>query len=406
MEFDLVLSGGDAVVGGRVERLNIGVRDGRIAAVTSSALLGQGEPRLPRTGDPSGRDRHARPLPRSRPHGQRGLPLGHEGRGRGRPHHGARDPEQRAVHHRPRRGAVEARRHRQEGPRQLRDLRKRRRHEPRAARRAVSARRRLQGVHGSERGPLVRPEPRRPRARLSGRREDRAGCSPSTPSPRRSTARRPPVSRTPPRRTSARGPRCPRPSRSRRRSSSRASTARGSTSRTSRRPAPSSLVRRAKEEGLRITAATCPHYLHFVGSDAATEGNALKVNPSIKSEADREALIEAIRTEVIDHVHSDHAPHKPEEKARPYDEAPSGIAGAQWEVPALLHLVHEGRLTLPQVASLICENPARAFGLSERGRDPARLARGPHRGRSRRSRRTPRGPSSPAPARAAGRGKP
>jgi dihydroorotase len=127
------------------------------------------------------------------------------------------------------------------------------------------------------------------------------------------------------------------------------------------------LVRRAKEDGLRITAATCPHYLHFVGADAAAFGNSLKVNPSIKSEADREALIEAIRTEVVDHVHSDHAPHKPEEKALPYDQAPSGIAGAQYEVPALLHLVHEGRLSLPQVASLMCENPARAFGLSERG---------------------------------------
>jgi dihydroorotase-like cyclic amidohydrolase len=127
------------------------------------------------------------------------------------------------------------------------------------------------------------------------------------------------------------------------------------------------LVRRAKEEGLKLTAATCPHYLHFTAADTASEGNALKVNPSIKSEADRDALIEGIRTEVIDHVHSDHAPHRPEEKALPYDQAPSGIAGAQYEVAAILHLAHEGRLSLPQVASLLSENPARAFGLSERG---------------------------------------
>jgi allantoinase len=127
------------------------------------------------------------------------------------------------------------------------------------------------------------------------------------------------------------------------------------------------LVRQAKEDGLKLTAATCPHYLHFVAGDTAREGNALKVNPSIKSEADRDALLEGIRTEVIDHVHSDHAPHKPEEKALPYDQAPSGLAGAQYEVPSLLHLVHEGRLSLPQVASLISENPARAFGLAERG---------------------------------------
>jgi allantoinase len=127
------------------------------------------------------------------------------------------------------------------------------------------------------------------------------------------------------------------------------------------------LVRRAKEDGLRISAATCPHYLHLCAADVAREGNALKVNPSIKSEADRDALIEAIGTEVIDHIHSDHAPHRPEEKALPYDQAPSGIAGLQHEVPAVLELVQQGRLTLPQVASLLSENPARAFGLSERG---------------------------------------
>jgi allantoinase len=127
------------------------------------------------------------------------------------------------------------------------------------------------------------------------------------------------------------------------------------------------LVRRAKEDGLKISAATCPHYLHFTAEDVAREGNALKVNPSIKSEADREALIDAIRSEVIDHIHSDHAPHRPEEKAMPYDQAPSGIAGAQSEVPAILHLVQEGSLTFPEVASLLSENPARAFGLAERG---------------------------------------
>lgn len=128
------------------------------------------------------------------------------------------------------------------------------------------------------------------------------------------------------------------------------------------------LVRRAKEDGLPISAATCPHYLFFDAADAAAGGEIFKVNPSIKYAEDREALLAAVKDGVVDHVHSDHAPHTLEEKGRPYGLAPSGIAGLQHQFSVLLELVARGRLAPPDVARLLCEAPARAFGLSDVGR--------------------------------------
>ncbi|HYC77012.1 MAG TPA: dihydroorotase family protein [Planctomycetota bacterium] len=132
------------------------------------------------------------------------------------------------------------------------------------------------------------------------------------------------------------------------------------------------LVRRAKEDGLPISAATCPHYLYFDADDVERGGNVFKVNPSIKYAEDREALLDGVRDGVIDHVHSDHAPHTPEEKARSYAAAPSGIAGLQHQFPVMLELVARGRLAPPDVARLLCEAPAKAFGL----RDVGRVAKG------------------------------
>ncbi len=126
-------------------------------------------------------------------------------------------------------------------------------------------------------------------------------------------------------------------------------------------------VRRAKEDGLDISAATCPQYLYFDAADVAREGNWLKINPAIKHDEDREALIEGVRSGVLDHVHSDHAPHTADEKRKSYRDAPSGLPGIQHEVPVLLDLHARGRLSLPDVARLLGEGPARAFDLAERG---------------------------------------
>jgi allantoinase len=127
------------------------------------------------------------------------------------------------------------------------------------------------------------------------------------------------------------------------------------------------LVRRAKEEGLSLSAATCPHYLVFCDEDVAKVGGALKVNPSIKGAEDRAALLAAVRDGVIDHVHSDHAPHTPEEKGRNYLGTSSGIAGVQHETLVLVDLAIRGALAPFDVARLLSEAPARAFGLKDVG---------------------------------------
>jgi allantoinase len=127
------------------------------------------------------------------------------------------------------------------------------------------------------------------------------------------------------------------------------------------------LVRRAKDEGLPISAATCPHYLYFTADDVARGDGLFKVNPSIKFAEDREALVAAVRDGTIDHVHSDHAPHTREEKGAAYGAVPSGIAGIQHQLLVLVDLVARGRLTPPDVARLLAEAPAKAFGLDDVG---------------------------------------
>ncbi len=127
------------------------------------------------------------------------------------------------------------------------------------------------------------------------------------------------------------------------------------------------LVRRAKEDGLPVSAATCPHYLLFTADDVAKGGGVFKVNPSIKYASDRDGLLKGLREGVIDHVHSDHAPHTAAEKAQNYAAVPSGIAGIQHQFLVLLGLAAEGKLTYPDVARALAEAPAKAFGLTDVG---------------------------------------
>jgi dihydroorotase len=124
-----------------------------------------------------------------------------------------------------------------------------------------------------------------------------------------------------------------------------------------------------REDGSRkrITAETCVHFLHFAREDYARLGNLIKCNPAIKDAADREALIDALASDVIDVLATDHAPHTLEEKARPYLQAPSGLPLVQFALNAALELVHAGRLTNAQVVQKFAHAPAQLFDVSERG---------------------------------------
>lgn len=124
------------------------------------------------------------------------------------------------------------------------------------------------------------------------------------------------------------------------------------------------LLRDAKERGLLVTAEACPH--HFTLTDEAVRSfdTHAKMNPPLRTDADVQAIKEALKDGSIDIIATDHAPHAMHEKQRQFDNAPFGIIGLETALPLTLNLVEEGVLTMEQaVAKLTCE-PARVFKLS------------------------------------------
>ena len=93
------------------------------------------------------------------------------------------------------------------------------------------------------------------------------------------------------------------------------------------------------------------------------------MNPPLRSAADREALIEAIKDGTIDMIATDHAPHSAEEKAKPLTEAPSGIIGLETSLPlAVTRLVKAGHIDYLTLFEKMCLNPAKLYRMKEAGR--------------------------------------
>jgi len=120
-------------------------------------------------------------------------------------------------------------------------------------------------------------------------------------------------------------------------------------------------------EEKQITAEVCLHHLWFSEKDYGLKGNFIKWNPAVKSEIDRQALWEALRTGKIDVVATDHAPHTFEEKSRPYFEAPSGGPMVQHLLPAMLNLAQKDYITTEMAIEKMCHNPAIMFKIQKRG---------------------------------------
>ena len=127
------------------------------------------------------------------------------------------------------------------------------------------------------------------------------------------------------------------------------------------------LVEAARARGEPVTGGTCPHYLYFTYEDTARMGTVLRVNPSIKTRADRERLLEGLRSGAIDCLSSDHAPHTAEEKARPFGEAPSGIPCLDIFMPLCLTMAERGWLPLQTVIDRAARTPARVHGYERKG---------------------------------------
>jgi dihydroorotase len=106
----------------------------------------------------------------------------------------------------------------------------------------------------------------------------------------------------------------------------------------------------AKEDGIRVSAEACPHHLTLTDDLVRTLDSRFKMNPPLRSERDRRALIEALRSGVIDCVATDHAPHAADEKEVPFEQAPMGTTGLETAFAALFtELVLPGELELEVV---------------------------------------------------------
>ncbi|CAM3931911.1 Dihydroorotase [Pseudomonas reidholzensis] len=119
--------------------------------------------------------------------------------------------------------------------------------------------------------------------------------------------------------------------------------------------------------GKRITAEVCAHHLLFDDRDYARLGNLIKCNPAIKSQADRDALRQALLCDRLDVIGTDHAPHTFEEKAKPYPQAPAGLPLVQHALPALMELVAQGVMPITHLVQKTSHAVADLFAINDRG---------------------------------------
>ncbi len=116
-----------------------------------------------------------------------------------------------------------------------------------------------------------------------------------------------------------------------------------------------------------ITAEVCVHHLWFDEHDYIRKGNLIKWNPAIKTVGDKEALWEALRSDKIDVIATDHAPHTLQEKEHSYFKAPSGGPLVQHSLAAMLEMSKNGLITVERVIEKMCHTPADLFRIDRRG---------------------------------------
>jgi dihydroorotase len=134
-------------------------------------------------------------------------------------------------------------------------------------------------------------------------------------------------------------------------------------------------VRRAKKAKLRVTAEVTPHHVTLIDENVGEFNTHYKMNPPLRSSADRDALIAGIIDGTIDAIATDHAPHAFHEKQVEFERAAFGITGLETALPIVLTVLHHHfKLPLWRIVELLTTNPAKIFGLTGRGT----LAKGAH----------------------------
>ncbi len=127
-------------------------------------------------------------------------------------------------------------------------------------------------------------------------------------------------------------------------------------------------VRAAKRQKLRVTAEVTPHHFTLIDENVGEFNTHCKMNPPLRSTADREALIEGILDGTVDAIATDHAPHAFHEKQVEFERAAFGITGLETALPIVLTVLHHHfKLSLWRIVELMSTNPAKVFGLTGRG---------------------------------------
>ena len=129
------------------------------------------------------------------------------------------------------------------------------------------------------------------------------------------------------------------------------------------------LIRRFKQLTDNVTCEVTPHHFTLCDTDIPGDDASYKMNPPLRTEKDRRALIRALMDGTVDAVATDHAPHPSEEKASGFRKAPFGITGFETLIPLAIEYLHyENSMPLNRIAQLLSANPARILGLQGRGR--------------------------------------
>ena len=124
------------------------------------------------------------------------------------------------------------------------------------------------------------------------------------------------------------------------------------------------LVRQARRKSLRIHAEATPHHFTLTEDAVLKYGTLAKMNPPLRTEEDREAIIEGLKDGTLDLIATDHAPHSAEEKQKEFAKAPSGIIGLETALSlGISRLTDTGRLTLSELLACMTVNPARLYHL-------------------------------------------
>ena len=124
------------------------------------------------------------------------------------------------------------------------------------------------------------------------------------------------------------------------------------------------LIRDAKKAGIKVTAETCPHYYSVTDEIIRTYDTNTKVNPPIREEIDKQAILEGLKDGTLDCIVTDHAPHHADDKNVEYNQAAFGISGIETSFGfAVKYLYKAGVLTLNEIADKMSYNPAQILGL-------------------------------------------